>query len=294
MICKISFRIFVENFIMTDLELLKKVLSIPTYTFKEDKIVEFICEWLDNENIPYVVDEMYNVYATKTSEGYEGNLYPCMVAHTDTVHRNHELEQIEVKEEMLLNRKGEEKLSLKGYTLDNKPTGIGGDDKCGVYGALVSLKTLPHVKAAFFVAEETGCHGSREASPEFFSDVAYAIQLDAPLDNMVTEVCSGIRLFERDSEFFSVIDNVFEQYIPERQYMIHPYTDVSQLKKKFDFCCVNFSCGYYNYHTAQEYVVVEELSNAIHTAHEMINQLGYKKYFYAYPRHNWDLPKYPF
>jgi len=79
LICKISFRIFVENFIMTDLELLKKVLSIPTYTFKEDKIVEFICEWLDNENIPYVVDEMYNVYATKTSEGYEGNLYPCMV-----------------------------------------------------------------------------------------------------------------------------------------------------------------------------------------------------------------------
>lgn len=277
---------------MNDLEFLKELLSVRTATYKEEIMVQYICDWLKAHDIPFTVDEMMNVYATKTSEGYEGNLYPCMVAHTDTVH--HFEDEIVVKEEMLLNRQQQLKLSLKGYRPDGSLTGIGGDDKCGVYGALISLRDLPHVKGAFFVSEETGCWGSREASPEFFSDVAYAIQLDAPSNYMVTEVCSGIRLFERDSEFFTVIDNVLEQYIPERQYQIHPYTDVSQLKKKFDFCCVNFSCGYYNYHTSHEYVVVEDLSNSVHTAHEMIKQLGYKKYQYAYPGHNRDLPQYPF
>lgn len=273
---------------MNELEFLKNVLSVRTATYHEELMVQYICDWLKEQNIPYVVDEMMNVYATKTSQGYENILYPCMVAHTDTVHRFSD--EIIVKEEFLPNEENQTKLSLKGYNTEGKPVGIGGDDKCGVYGALVSLRDLPHVKAAFFVSEETGCWGSKEASPEFFSDVAYAIQLDAPSNFMVTEVCSGVRLWERDSEFFQICDEVFEELMPTRQYMIHPYTDVSQLKKKFDFSCINFSCGYYSYHTPHEYVVIEDLHNSIRTAHEIIIRLGYKKHFYEHKGNNWNLP----
>jgi len=262
-----------------DLELLKNVLSVPTATYHEDRLVEFICDWLKEQNIPYVVDEMQNIYATKTSEEFEGKPFPCMVAHTDTVHK---LNPIFIKEEILPNQEGIEKLSLRGYTEDGKYTGIGGDDKCGVFGAMISLRDLPHVKAAFFVSEETGCWGSRKADPNFFDDVAYAIQLDAPSNYMVTEVCSGIRLFKRDSDFFRKVDEVLETYMPTREYMVHPYTDVSQLKMKFDFSCINISCGYYNYHRPSEYVVVEDLSNSIHTAHAMIDKLGYEKYHYEF------------
>lgn len=275
---------------MNDLEFLKELLSVRTATYNEELMVQYICDWLDKESIPYIVDEMMNVYATKTTQGYEGKLYPCMVAHTDTVH--HFDDEIIVQEEQLPNRKMQNKLSLKGYNPEGKPVGIGGDDKCGVYGALISLRDLPHVKAAFFVSEEIGCLGSREASPEFFSDVAYAIQLDAPLDYMVTEVCSGVRLYEKDSDFFKICDEIFEEKMPERQYMVHPYTDVSQLKIKFDFCCINFSCGYYNYHTANEYVVVEDLQNSIHTAHQMIDKLGYTKYYYGPQGYDRGLPKF--
>jgi di/tripeptidase len=234
------------------------------------------------------VDDMMNVYATKTSEGYEDKLYPCMVAHTDTVHRFED--EIHVREEMLPNRQKQSKLSLKSYDPNGKPVGIGGDDKCGVYGALVSLRDLPHVKGAFFVSEETGCWGSREASPEFFSDVAYAIQLDAPSNYMVTEVCSGTRLFDRNSDFYRIADEVLTESFEYHEFMIHPYTDVSQLKKKFDFSCINFSCGYYNYHTAHEYVVIEDLQTAIHTAHKMIERLGYTKHEYERQGHNRSLP----
>lgn len=271
-----------------NIEFLKEVLSIPTKTYNEELMIEFLVEWLEKKGIEYHVDDMGNVYATKKSGEVPADFYyPCVLSHTDTVHS---INEIIVREEQKPNAQGFRKLALKGYTTSGKPTGIGGDDKCGVFACLTLLDELPFLKAAFFVSEETGCWGSREASPEFFSDVAYAIQLDAPSNYMVTEVCSGIRLWERDSEFFQICDGVFEEFMPTRQYMIHPYTDVSQLKKKFDFSCINFSCGYYSYHTPYEYVVVEDLQNSIKTAHEMINRLGYKKHFYEHKGNNRNLP----
>ena len=154
---------------MNRLDLLERVLSVPTATYHEDYMVEFISNWLKENNIPYVVDEMMNIYATKTSEGFEGKLYPCMVAHTDTVHG---MNEIMVHTETLPDYEGNLKVCLKGYTPEGKETGIGGDDKCGVFGAMSALLDLPHVKAAFFVSEETGCWGSRKADPNFFVDVA--------------------------------------------------------------------------------------------------------------------------
>lgn len=263
---------------MKDLEFLKELMSVRTSTYYEELMVQFICEWLDKEGIPYVVDEMMNVYATKTTEGFENKLYPCMVAHTDTVH--HFEDEIMVKEQMLPNRQGDNKLSLKGYNPQGNPVGIGGDDKCGVFGALISLRDLPHLKAAFFVSEEIGCLGSKAASPHFFADVAYAIQLDAPSNYMVTEVCSGVRLFDRESDFYKIVNEVLSQKFEYHEFQSHPYTDVSQLKKKFNFSCINFSCGYYNYHTINEYVVVEDLENSIMTSHEIISRLGYTKHEY--------------
>jgi putative aminopeptidase FrvX len=189
------------------------------------------------------------------------------------------LDKINIKEEMLPNAHNELKLSLKAYNDEGKPTGIGGDDKCGVYACLELLKELPNLKAAFFVSEETGCHGSKMADKSFFSNVGYAIQFDAPENWMVTETCFGAKLFERESEFFEKCDKVLtESMNDKRQYMIHPYTDVYALKTKFDFACINFSIGYYRYHTPNEYVVVEDTYNGIKMGKDMIESLGYKKY----------------
>ena len=127
------------------------------------------------------------------------------------------------------------------------------------------------------MSEETGCHGSKMADPSFFTNVGYAIQFDAPENWMVTETCFGARLFERESEFFEKCDKVLtENMNDKRQYMVHPYTDVYALKTKFDFACINFSVGYYNYHTKHEYVVVEDTFNGIEMGKQMIESLGYK------------------
>ena len=259
-----------------DLNFLKKVLSIPTKTYKEDLMIEFLIEWLTVNNIEYAVDEHWNVYATK-GEIDENSFYPCVVAHTDTVH---EIDTINIREEELENYQGELKQSLKAYNDFGKPTGIGGDNKCGVFACLELLKELPVLKAAFFVSEETGCHGSRKADENFFSNVGYAIQFDAPFNWMVTEFSMGVRLFDKDGPFFKKCNSVLSESFEGRQkYGSHPYTDVYALKNKFDFSCINISIGYYDYHTPEEYVVIEDVFSGIDTGKKMIEELGHKKYY---------------
>lgn len=258
-------------------QLLKDVLSVPTKTYKEEKMVQFIVDWLKDNDIQFEVDEHFNIYATKTSGKVSDNFYyPCVVSHTDTVHN---LDTINVVEEEKLNAQGEHKLSLKAYNNDGKPTGIGGDDKCGVYACLELLKELPYLKAAFFVSEETGCHGSFKADKSFFKNVGYAIQFDAPENWMITEKCWGTVLFDRNSDFFEHCNSVLtESFPPQIRYFSHPYTDVYALKEQFDFSCINISIGYYNYHSVNEYVVVEDVYNGINVGKKMIEKLGYQKY----------------
>lgn len=262
-----------------DLDFLKSVLSVPTKTYQEDKMVEYITNWCKENNLDYHVDQSKNVYVTKFESMVPEDFYfPCVVAHTDTVHN---LDTINIVEEQRLNAQGEVKLSLKAYNDQGEPTGIGGDDKAGVFACLKLLTELPYLKAAFFVSEETGCHGSTEADEEFFRNVGYVIQFDAPENWMITEKCFGQVLFDRDSEFYQSCNQVLTEGMnnDDMEYMVHPYTDVWALRNKFDFSCINFSIGYYNYHTKHEYVVVEDVHNGINMGRKMIEKLGYKLHF---------------
>ena len=272
------------------IQFLKNVLSVPTKTYREGLMVEFITSWLTSKNIEHYVDEHLNVYATKQNDPTI-EYFPCVVSHTDTVHN---LDSINVREEELPNTQKELKLALKAYNDLGQPTGIGGDDKAGVFACLTLLDELPNLKAAFFVSEETGCHGSGKADPEFFKNVGYVIEFDAPENWMVTEYCFGQQLFDRESEFFEIADKILTEGMKGNQeYMVHPYTDVYALRGLFDFQCINFSIGYYNYHSPYEYVVIEDVFNGIEMGREMINTLGYKLYHKPkgrpkYHGHLWD------
>jgi hypothetical protein len=179
--------------------------------------------------------------------------------------------------------------SLKGYTTDGKPTGIGGDDKCGVFIALELLRSLPKVKIGLFVSEETGCHGSSKCDINFLNDVGYAVQFDAPGNNLITEICSGTRLYEEGGEFINKTLPLFNEMMGvNADPQSHPYTDVSQIKRKGDFSCINFSCGYYNMHTENEFVVVDDVNRAVEFSIELVNRLENKKYVYDYEKPNWD------
>jgi di/tripeptidase len=88
----------------------------------------------------------------------------------------------------------------------------------------------------------------------------------------------GVKLFDKGSDFFEKCDMVLTEGFNKRnKYQSHPYTDVYALKQLFDFSCINFAVGYYNYHTEHEYVIVDDVYNTLGIAKKMIGELGYKK-----------------
>ena len=265
---------------MKNLDFFKQLLSVPTHTYQEDKMIAFLVSHLESKNIQHFVDEFGNIYATK-GVVKKDEFFPCVVSHTDTVHK---LDTINVREEMLENSKGELSKCLKAYNDFDNPTGIGGDDKCGVFACLELLDKFDVIKAAFFVSEEVGCIGSKHADDKFFENVGYVIEFDAPGDYWVTEYCFGVKLYDRESDFFKTANKVLtENMLSKPSFGVHPYTDVYALKKKYDFACINFSIGYHNYHTKDEYVCIEEVEAGIKTGEELIKSYGNVKHFFDHP-----------
>jgi putative aminopeptidase FrvX len=245
---------------------LKEVLSIPTYSQDEKLMIEYLQKVLTEKGYQHYTDEHGNIYATKG----ESQNYPCFIAHTDTVHKvNLNLTVVEGYQ------KGE--TVLKGVDcVTGKPTGIGGDDKCGVFLALEMLGTLPNVKVAFFVSEEIGCRGSQHADPEFFKNVGYAIQYDSPEGNSMSLTLMGRYLFNQKSEFADKVTGLIKEH-GISNWAYHPYTDAWQIVEKFDIACLNLAAGYYQYHTANEYVVVDDVENGYQLGLKLVEVLGQKR-----------------
>ncbi len=246
-------------------ELLTQVLSIPTYFGEEDRMINFLEEYLKEAKLNYTVDKLGSIYVTKG----DAKQYPCFISHTDTVHH--------VNERLEVYTNGEGHLQGRD-SVDHSPLGIGGDDKCGVYLCLEMLDQLDNVKVAFFVGEEFGMVGSKEADPEFFSNVDYAIQFDSPEGDTMSMTLMNKALFETDSPFGRTVEPVLKGR-GITKWQRHPYTDVYQLMIKFGFPCLNLAAGYHRYHTQNEYVVIDEVNNTLELAKELVKAIKLKVTF---------------
>ena len=248
-------------------EKLKNILSIPTYTWEEDQLIDYVTNILDKKGYKHYVDDLGSIYVTK---GKSDN-YPCLVAHLDSVHQ---IKDYKVVEELQLNAQGEKKPSFVGYdSKTGERCGVGGDDKAGVFICLELLDRFDNVKAFFPVAEEIGCERSKAADETFFTDVGYAIQFDSTENDTMSLSLMGVQLFEQKSEFFNKTRNIILEH-GFTEWRHHPYTDTMVLKDKFNFACLNFAAGYYNYHTSNEYVIVEDVKNSIKLGENVIGKLG--------------------
>ena len=282
------------------LERLKEILSIPSIHGREEKVRQYISDWAIKKGVSFYIDKIGNIYLTKG----ESDSYPCMVAHMDTVHKIQN-SGIDIVEETYIKDRYDSssvcngKQVLRGYIggkehkYSNR-TGCGGDDKAGVFLALEVMDSFEIMKCAFFISEEIGCIGSREADPEFFKNVAYAIQHDSPENDTISWYCAGYLLFNEDwakpelllneetgEEYYSgkIGDLLYEYGV--RQFARHPFTDVSQLKKKFDFQCINLPAAYYHYHSSNECVLIEGIETAYNLSVAIIHRLGNEKQVFA-------------
>ena len=146
-------------------QLLNDTLSVQTSSGKEEKMIAYIKEFV-TKNLPSakVKVKSNNVYVTKGVADY----YPCVVAHTDTVHDMYDDFGVYERDGVLF-----------AFSNDTETqVGIGGDDKVGVWIGLAMLLEKDAVKCAFFHSEEIGCVGSSQADMSFFKDVGYCFQSD--------------------------------------------------------------------------------------------------------------------
>lgn len=229
------------------MELLKQLYQIHSPSGNERAMKKFIKGYV-KKHIPGVTiknDPVGNLYMIKG----DSETYPCIVAHLDQVQREHSKDFKAIETEEI----------IFGYSSSHRRReGLGADDKNGIWIALKCLEKYECLKVAFFVSEEIGCVGSRNADMSFFEDARFVIEPDRRgHDDLITEIsytslCSN--------EFVKDIGFETFGYREENGLM----TDILELKEKgLKVSCINLSCGYYEPHTDDEFTVKKDLLNCL-------------------------------
>jgi len=249
---------------MNKLERLKEVMAVQTTSYNTKLMNDYIVKYVTKLGGCKTVKRDGNIYVTKGS----ADVYPCVVAHTDTVH--------DIEKEMHVVQVGDVLLSVNEKY---ERMGIGGDDKVGIFVALEVLRSTEACKVAFFRDEEVGCVGSKVADMTFFKDVSFVMQCDRRgYDDFVNEIFYS-KLYS--DEFSNAIQGLLYKY--GRVESDGGMTDVYQLTENgLDVCVANMSCGYYAPHTDNEYIQIKEVFATLDFVKELVNDLGDSR---------WEMPK---
>jgi len=240
--------------------LLVNTLSIQTESYNSYYMERYIKKFLKKHDIPFHMDSYGNIYATKGS----ANLYPTMVSHIDTVH--------DINMNSVVKRHNDILYSIDTKTFER--TGIGGDDKVGVFITLSCLLHFDNFKAVFFKDEEVGCVGSSQCDSKFFDDSTIVLQCDRKgMGDFVSEIY-GIELC--DVDLLSDIEDVLDHYM--RKPVSGGLTDVKSIAKVNEVQCANINCGYYDPHTDNEYVSIPDVSDTLHFCIDVFELTMFKRY----------------
>jgi hypothetical protein len=241
---------------------LVEVLSIQSESYNQWRMFAYIIRQAKSLGVTYEVHNG-NIYITKG----EADSYPCVVAHMDTVHRIHA--------GFTVVRVGDNLTGFNRWTMEQ--SGIGGDDKVGVFIALEMLRQHEVIKLAFFRDEEVGCHGSYKAKVDFFHDCNIVLQCDRKGNSDFVIKAGGTEL---SSEAFQADAGIIlsaHGYKTAHGMM----TDVMALKELGIACSMaNISCGYYNPHMDDEYVNISDVENCMNMVSYIIHYLGWKLYYH--------------
>jgi|TARA_B110000967_G_scaffold128632_1_gene131379 tripeptide aminopeptidase len=241
---------------------LKEVLSTQATSYDYLSTIEYLIDEVTNLGASVEIDDYDNLYVTKGI----AEVYPCVVAHTDTVHDIY---------------KGYKVYDVNGNFVafdshEMKQVGTGGDDKVGIWVCLEMLKTFDNIKICFFAQEEIGCVGSSKADAEFFKDVGYVFQCDRKGNSDFVQESSGIEMF--GEKFTELITPT----LTEHGYTITDggLTDVHEISQIANVCCANMSCGYYLPHSSREYVNIDDAINTMEMVKSLIKTLGEVRHDY--------------
>lgn len=216
----------------------------------QEELKKYLKKYLSSKGYK-IVDENGFLYATPK----ETPLRVLLVAHMDTVHHER-IKEIQ-KMPTVVGKKIETRVS--------SPQGIGGDDRCGIY-MIMNLIKEHKVPVLFAEDEEKGCVGS-----SLFAKTKYCKELSNEIDYMIELDRRG----NSDAVFYDCDNSEFTKWIEtETNYKKAwgSFTDICKLMPVAKVAGVNFSCGYYNAHTLNEYVVIEEMEHTQKMLSELLKK----------------------
>ena len=246
---------------------LRTILETQTESYNTKAMADTMAALLIQSGAVIDCDKDGNLFATKGTPP-EGEYYPCIVAHLDSVHDIIPEGRYNILE-----------LGGKAFAMDSETLrfcGVGGDDKAGLYIALQVLRSVPFCKVALFVDEEVGCEGSGAAALDWFNDCAYLIQNDRRGYADVVKSIMGTTM--ASDEFVEAVDPLVKKYC--RKWCDNGgLTDVYTLATRgLDLSMLNLSCGYYLPHQPDEYIDLAELEATLRFNIEIVRKLGGTRY----------------
>ena len=220
---------------------LASVMRVQSASYKTKRMAKFIIKTLKKDGLGYTKDKYGNIYVTKG----DADLYPTMVCHIDTVH--------DINDNVRIVQTGDKMFAIDSTNCHR--IGIGGDDKVGIYITLCCLRKFDNFKAVFFLDEEVGCVGSSNADFSFFNDSTIVLECDRRgYGDFVTNI-SGTKL--SNEKFIDDVQDILDnfRYVTCNGGM----TDVEEIATNTDVQVANMSCGYYEPHTENEYIIISEV-----------------------------------
>lgn len=226
--------------------LLKNILHIETCSGDETMMRDFIIEHCQKSGFNVSMDDAGNIYVIKG----KADSFPCYVAHMDTVHAIS-------GDGIALVSLGDNVTGFNPVTM--RQTGVGGDDKCGVYCSLRCLDELPACKSVFFSDEETGCHGSGACDLSFFTDCRFIVSADRRgNDDFVTHISGELS----SKQFLTDVKPILKRF--GFKHSTGAMADVMELRNRdIGISVANISAGYYNPHEDAEFVNLPDLENGL-------------------------------
>lgn len=270
-----------------DKDFIYDIMSVPTHSKLEFRMVSYIILWARRNNILYEFDTFGNIYLTK-GELDEGEYYPCVTSHLDTVQdRQDPYIYAGVRLDLKVERTKDKSHKLSVDSVGGAPIGIGADDKGGICICLSMFEHLDKLKACFFLDEETGCHGSDNLDKDWFNDVSYVIGFDSPELFRAAWKCSGVKLFSGNF-YKEYMKETCEQWGYKECFYSEPYTDVKNIREKTELICMNFGNGGYEAHSQSEYTIIEDMDYACAFGIDLINKIDNTKRHTLKHKSAWD------
>lgn len=246
-------------------ELLMNIFRIPAETGGEKAMATFIKSYLKKNSIKYKEDKKGNIY----NVSHTGN--PILSSHMDTVQDKYDMKLTNF-------------IKIRGNVLSGYGV-IGGDDKCGIYIILDLVTQVKNLNFIFSVEEESGGDGIRTfVSNNDLTGITYGLVLDRRGNSDI--ICCkndyGIKKFEN---LLLEVGKVFGYSVSSGT-----FSDADYLSDKIS--CANVSVGYYNPHSKDEFVLLDDLEKACHFVFSIIKNIKEKfakplKYNYKKSRFNY-------